>query len=297
MKVLVTGAAGFIGSHIVDLLLDAGHEVLCVDDLSSGRRTNLSAKAMLMVFSIVEKNTLSGLAMQFKPDVICHQAAQASLRRSLDDAPADATINILGTLNVIEAARKVGAHIVFASTSAVYDPDGPLPYAESDPIYPNLPYGIAKASAEMYLRWYGKATILRYGNVYGPRQTPVGENQLVPHVLNYIRHDIPFMINGNGTHTRDLIYVEDVALANLSAMEKKPAGTYNIGTGVRTSVNRVCKIIKDLTGWQGEFVHGPDKPGEMQHSVLNSNRAGMRLSWQARVELAEGLRRTVEAYQ
>jgi UDP-glucose 4-epimerase len=229
MRVLVTGGAGFIGSHIVDALLLRGHEVWVLDNFSSGHYANFDPPgAHVLLKDIVEfgPDDLSPF------DAICHQAAQPSLRRSIDDPAHDALVNIIGTINVIQAAKAYGAHVVFASTSAVYDPAGGA-FTEDSPIRPNLPYGIAKATAEQYLRHSGIShTILRYGNVYGPRQVQVGENQLIPHCLAHILDGKPFVINGDGEQTRDFVYVEDIARANVLATEGRVNGTFNCASGV-----------------------------------------------------------------
>jgi UDP-glucose 4-epimerase len=287
MRVLVTGGAGFIGSHIVDLLIQRGHDVAVLDDLSSGRRENVNPRANLIRGDIAEAGRV---VRTFQPNAICHQAAQPSLLRSVQEPIFDATTNILGTLAVIDAARAVGAYVVMASTSAVYAEDAAQPYAEDAPKRPTRPYGIAKLAAEMYLResWV-MATILRYGNVYGPRQVPVGENQLVPHALNHILHGAPFLVNGDGEQTRDFVYVGDVAKANVSAIEKRFTGTYNIAQGVPHSVNEVLGHLAELTGWRGQWRHGPAKPREPWAVSLDIRRAQVRFGWFAETPLAVGL--------
>lgn len=291
MKILVTGGAGFIGSHIVDALLARGHEV-AVLDLRYVRRNDVHSWAQ-----DVTAPTAVSLIAKLRPDAICHQAAQPSLRASIEEPAHDAQTNIIGTINVIEAARKVGAHVVFASTSAVYDPAGGT-VTEDSPIRPNLPYGIAKASAEMYLRNSGVShTILRYGNVYGPRQVAVGENQLIPHALAHIVDGAPFVINGDGEQSRDFVYVEDIARANVLALEGRVQGTFNCGTGVGRSVNRICELLKMATGWHGEWQHGPANRGEAYSVILDSTRADDVLHWEAEILLYDGLRATIEAWR
>lgn len=295
MNILVTGGAGFIGSHIVDALLARGHEVKAIDiaigaitaDLIQGDIATLPPARLLEWFEMFE----------FRPDAICHQAAQPSLRRSIEAPAEDAQTNIIGTINVIEAARAVGAHVVFASTSAVYDPAGGV-FTEDSPIMPNLPYGIAKASAEMYLRNSGIShTILRYGNVYGPRQVAVGENQLIPHALAHIFDGAPFVINGDGKQSRDWVYVEDIARANVLALEERVQGTFNCGGGVSWNVNEVCGLLQTIAGWPGEWQHGPAKPGEARRVTLDSLRAKQTLGWRAQVSMHDGLRATVAAWR
>jgi UDP-glucose 4-epimerase len=280
MKILVTGGAGFIGSHIVDALRLRGYAVEATD-----QPLDITSRA----FRDMVRHT--------RPDAICHQAAQASLRRSIDDPAEDARVNIIGTINVIEAARAAGAHVVFASTSAVYDPAGGT-FAEDSPLKPNLPYGISKASAELYLRNSGIShTVLRYGNVYGPRQQPVGENQLIPHALAHIFDRAPFAINGDGEQSRDFVYVADIARANVLALEGKVRGTFNLGWGTGVTINGVCRLLRGVAEWEGTFRHGPGKPGEARHVALTSRRAYERLGWAPTVPMLDGLRATVEAWR
>jgi UDP-glucose 4-epimerase len=292
MRVLVTGGAGFIGSHIVDALLLRGHEVWVVDDLSSGQKINIPA-VRFWACDIAYSDGFLATVETICPDAICHQAAQPSLRRSIDNPPHDALVNIVGTINVIQAAKACGAHVVFASTSAVYDPAGGA-FTEDSPIGPNLPYGIAKATAEQYLRHSGVSyTILRYGNVYGPRQIQVGENQLIPHCLAYILDGKPFVINGDGEQTRDFVYVEDIARANVLALESRISGTFNCGVGLGRDVNTVCQFLARIAGRDVIFEYGPAKPGEARRVTLDSERAAAVLGWCAETTLVDGLRRTV----
>lgn len=292
MKILVTGGAGFIGSHIVDALVERGHEVTVLDNFSTGKRSNL-----FVLDCVITGDIRLSLSDYGSFDAICHQAAQPSLRRSIDDPAHDALTNIIGTINVIQAARSCNAHVVFASTSAVYDPAGGV-FNEGSPIMPNLPYGIAKATAEQYLRHSGVShTILRYGNVYGPRQVAVGENQLIPHVLGHLRGGAPFAINGDGRQTRDFVYVGDIAAANVRALETRTQGTFNAGTGLGTPVLDVCEQLAWLCDWRGMWRHGETKPGEARHVTLDSAKAARELGWKAETPLVEGLRLTVEAWK
>jgi UDP-glucose 4-epimerase len=290
MRVLVTGGAGFIGSHIVDALLLRGHEVWVLDNFSSGHYANFDPPgAHVLLKDIVEfgPDDLSPF------DAICHQAAQPSLRHSIDDSAHDALVNIVGTINVIQAAKAYGAHVVFASTSAVYDPVGGA-FTEDSLIRPNLPYGIAKATAEQYLRHSGVShTILRYGNVYGPRQVQVGENQLIPHCLAHILDGKPFVINGDGEQARDFVYVEDIARANVLALESRVNGTFNCGAGLGRDVNTVCQLLARIAGRDVVFEYGPAKSGEAQRVILDSERAAEGLGWRAETTLVDGLRRTI----
>lgn len=290
MKVLVTGGAGFIGSHIADALIARGHDVVVLDNFSSGRRANVPAGVTIVDCDIATKS------FGVEADVVCHQAAQPSLRTSIEYPYLDAMVNIIGTLRVMKRAKRCGAHIVFASSSAVYDPAGGV-FAEASPVMPNLPYGIAKAAAEQYLRASGVPhTILRYGNVYGPRQVPVGENQLIPHALAHITTGVPFAINGDGQQTRDFVYVGDIARANVLAIESRVSGTYNCGTGRGVAVNAVCAALRELCDWPGDWQHGPAKVGEARHVALASARAADALGWRAETDLMDGLQQTIQAW-
>lgn len=294
MKALVTGGAGFIGSHIVDLFLEDGHTVWVADDLSTGRWENVNERATFARGDITNFEYLWGMARNLAPDVIIHQAAQASLLRSVDDPILDAEINIIGTLNVIQVARNFGARVVMASTSAVY-PNEWGSYEETLAPYPTRPYGIAKCAAEMYLRSAGISyAVLRYGNVYGPRQVIVGENQLVPHVLNYLFGKSKFVVNGDGEQSRDFVYVKDIARANLLAAKSDVCGIYNAGTGKATSVNKIIHLLRDFTGNQYPISYGPPKPNEPRKVELYSATIAHDLGWQAQVSIADGLRETVE---
>lgn len=295
MKVLVTGGAGFIGSHIVDLLLERKHEVMVLDDLSSGRRENLSARAE---FRQEDIQWVGEIADEWGAEAICHQAAQPSLLKSWEEPILDAEINVMGTLRVATVAREYGLHVVMASTSAVYDAANLVPIEEHARLWPDRPYGIAKMAAEFYLKAIAPScTILRYGNVYGPRQVPVGENQLIPHALEHILHGKPFKVNGDGLQTRDFVYVGDVAWANALALEGRQGGVYNIATCRETSVNDVLGIVKRVTEWDGEWEYGPYKPREPRRVCLANWRAGEVLGWQPQVPIREGIVKTVRAYE
>lgn len=296
MKVLITGGAGFIGSHIAEAALREKHEVVIVDDLSNGKRSNIPLGATFYECSILDGDWPHIVEVE-QPSIIFHEAAQPSLRRSIEEPEFDAGVNIIGTLAVIRAARGVGAHIVFASTSAVFAPDAPVPFMEEDGGQPNLPYGIAKYACELYIRNAGLSyTILRYGNVYGPRQVPIGENQLIPHCIRYLKGLEPdFGINGDGEQRRDFIFVEDIADANLRLGGIKAKGTYNIATGVGTSVNQVCRMLANIADKPVLFPHHAAKRGETRDSILLVQKAG-RVGWRARTTLQQGLQATWESF-
>ena len=299
MRVLVTGGAGFIGSHIVDALLERHHEVAIMDNLSSGSSDNIAYPAQQKIFirDITKDADWDVVLKEFYPEAICHQAAQPSLLRSMQEPVLDAMVNVIGTLQVIEAAKLCGAHVVMASTSAVYDVRGEQPYREDAPVKPNRPYGIAKASAEMYLKASALShTVLRYGNVYGPRQVPVGENQLVPHALNHIYKHSPFRVNGGGNQTRDFVYVGDVARANVQALEERWQGVFNVSLGVPHSVNEVLKHLASYCDWEGTWTHGPPKASEPVSVMLDTSKAMVRHGYFASTPLQVGLAKTAKWY-
>ena len=304
MKVLVTGGAGFIGSHIVDRLLKAGHEVAVVDDLSTGRREFVDPRATLHVAD-VRSPRLAEVFEAERPDAVIHLAAQAEVRRSVEDPALDAAINIGGTLNLLLCCRRHRvSRVVYASTGgAIYGDTAVLPTPEDQPRRPASPYGISKLVAEHYLACWGAlygvgGIALRYANVFGPRQNPLGEAGVVAIFSRRILRREPITINGDGEQTRDYVYVEDVADANLRALERiEVSDPVNIGTGVETSVNALLKRLEADAGIKAEASHGPAKPGEQRRSVLDASAAKRVLGWTPHVTLDEGLRRTVSYFR
>ncbi len=304
MKVLVTGGAGFIGSHVVDRLLKAGHAVAVVDDLSTGHREFVDPRATLHVAD-VRSPRLAEVFEAERPDAAIHLAAQAEVRRSVEDPALDAAINIGGTLNVLTCCRQYRVtRVIYAGTGgAVYGDAAVLPTPEDHPKRPESPYGISKLVAEHYLAgWealYGVGGIaLRYANVFGPRQNPLGEAGVVAIFSHRILRREPITINGDGEQTRDYVYVEDVADANLRALERtEVSGPVNIGTGVETSVNVLLKRLEAAAGVKAEASHGPAKPGEQRRSVLDASQAKRVLGWTPHVTLDEGLHRTVSYFR
>lgn len=304
MKVLVTGGAGFIGSHVVDRLLKAGHEVAVVDDLSTGRREFVDRRATLHVAD-VRSPRLAEVFEAERPDAAIHLAAQAEVRRSVEDPALDAAINIGGTLSLLTCCRQYRiTRVIYAGTGgAVYGDTAVLPTPEDHPTRPESPYGISKLVAEHYLACWGAlygvgGIALRYANVFGPRQNPLGEAGVVAIFSHRILHREPITINGDGEQTRDYVYVEDVAEANLRALERTDVrGPVNIGTGVETSVNALLKRLEAAAGAKAEARHGPAKPGEQRRSVLEATAAKRLLGWTPHVTLDEGLRRTVSYFR
>lgn len=302
MRVLVTGGAGFIASHVVDLLIAAGHEVAVVDNLSTGRRENVHPRARFYQVDIASPELREVIALE-RPEVIDHHAAQVDVRRSMADPLYDARCNILGSIHLLECAREFAVRKVIYSSSggAVYGEPVYLPCDEDHPIRPLCPYGASKYVVEQYLFLYRENygldyTVLRYPNVYGPRQDPAGEAGVVAIFTAQMLNDGTPTINGSGEQERDFLYVEDCAQANLLVLEKGSGRVYNLGTGIGTSINRLFALLKELTGYRGDPVYGPAKPGETFRIYLDATRAWKELGWKPSVSLEEGLRRTVASF-
>ena len=298
-SVLVTGGAGFIGSHIVDTLLAAGYDVSVVDDLHTGKRENIHPDARFHQVDIRDAASLAAVFAAERPLAVLHEAAWADVRGSLTDPAGYAGVNVIGTLNLLEAARRHGTRkIVFASTGgAIYGNPAELPATEACPPAPLDPYGASKLAGEVFIATYRHNygldfCALRYGNVYGPRQDPFGEAGVVAIFTGKMLRGEPAIINGDGRQSRDFIYVGDVARANLLALQGG-SGIYNVGTGVPTDVNTIFRELARLTGYKGEELHGPAKLGEVRDTYLDAGRAARELGWKAEVGLAEGLEWTV----
>ena len=303
MKVLVTGGAGFIGSHVTDVFLDAGHEVWALDDLSSGRRENVRPEVRLVVADIRSPEA-ARLVESERFEVMCHLAAQMDVRRSVADPRFDADVNVGGFLNLLEAARKSGLRkVVFSSTGgAIYGDQDVYPAPESHPTRPVSPYGVSKASGELYLGYYRaqyglKSVALRYANVYGPRQNPHGEAGVVAIFSGRLLRGETCVVNGTGEQTRDFVFGPDVAQANLLAATRDIEGPINVGTGIETDVNRLYAFLASAAGTDRPAKHAPAKPGEQMRSSVDPTRAGEVLGWRPTVALAEGLRRTVDWFR
>jgi UDP-glucose 4-epimerase len=299
VRVLVTGGAGFIGSHVADSLLAEGHEVAVADDLSRGRRANVPEGAALY-----EADVRSGCGEVFEgfgPEAVCHQAAQVDVRRSVAEPDHDAGVNILGTIRLLENCVRYGVgRFVFASTGgAIYGEQRVFPAPEDHPEYPLSPYGVSKLAAERYLRFYEAAydlpcVALRYANVYGPRQDPHGEAGVVAIFASRLAAGERCTINGTGEQTRDYVYAGDVARANLLALERDaPSGAYNVGTGIETSVNELYEAMARLSGRDLPAEYGPAKPGEQTRSAVDPAKAASVLGWRPEVGLREGLEKTL----
>lgn len=303
MKVMVTGGAGFIGSHLVDRLIQDGHEAVVVDNLSTGKRKHVNRAARFYKLD-VQSPRLERVFRKERPSVLMHLAAQMDIRRSVEDPIFDAQSNILGTINVLEQAVRHGSRkVVFASSGgAIYGEQEVFPAPESHPTRPLSPYGISKLAGEFYLAYYQQHSgiqyvSLRYSNVYGPRQDPHGEAGVVAIFTQKMLSGEQPIVNGTGRQTRDFVFVEDVVDAHLAVMGKDVQGCYNVGVGEETSINELFGMLADLTKSGSRQVHGPAKKGEQARSVVDSTKLRQELGWEPRTLLSEGLSRTVEFFR
>lgn len=305
MNVLVTGGAGFVGSHLVDALVEKGYGVIVVDNLSSGKVSNLNSYALFYEQSVEDEEMMERIFSLHKPEYVFHLAAQASVAVSVREPSRDAKVNILGSLVLLEKSVKHGVKkFIFSSTGgAIYGEEVKVfPTPETEIPKPVSPYGIAKLCVEKYLeffaREYGlKYTSLRYSNVYGPRQDPYGEAGVVAIFVERMLKDEPVLIYGDGEYVRDYVYVKDVVEANLLAMERGDNEVFNIGTGRGTTVNELFRMLKELTGYRRDPVYAPPRKGDVRKSVLDCRKAKEILGWEPKVSLEEGLAMTVEYFR
>ncbi|MBI4847213.1 MAG: SDR family oxidoreductase [Nitrospirae bacterium] len=303
-NILVTGGAGFIGSHIVDLLIDDGHEVIVVDNLSSGNENNLNKRARLFKLDIQDAG-LEQIFREERPEYVIHQAAQIDVRHSVADPIYDASVNILGTLNILQNCIAYNIKkVVFASSGgAIYGEQQSFPASESHPFQPISPYGIAKLTVEHYLFYYMTVhelnyTALRYANVYGPRQDPFGEAGVVAVFTKKMLDGEQTVINGDGEQTRDFVYVEDVARANVLALRNNThEKAFNIGTGIETSIKQLFDLLRNIIDPSIKKEHGPRKAGEQLRSVLDCAKAKDKLHWTCETSIENGLNKTVEYFR
>jgi UDP-glucose 4-epimerase len=300
VKVLVTGGAGFIGSHIVDAYCELGHDVVAIDDLSTGHVENVNPAARFVQLD-VRDSALGELFATERFEVVNHQAARGNVRASIEDPLIYADVNVVGGVNLLESCRKHGTRkFIYASTGGcVYGEPKYLPSDEAHPIAPRDPYGASKASFELYLPvfatiWGLKYTIFRYPNVYGPRQDPLGEAGVVSIFLGQMIRGKQPIINGDGEQERDYVFVKDVARANVLALDGGDNDVFNVGWGIGTSVNSVFKSLRDIVGAPVDNVHGPAKLGEVRRSYLDSSKAAALLGWTPQIPLTEGLRITAD---
>lgn len=300
MKIVVTGGAGFIASHVVDAYLDGGHEVHIIDDFSTGQSVNVNSQATLHQVDIAEKEA-ARLIEQIKPDVLSHHAAQMDVRHSVADPTFDARVNILGFINLLETGKNSGVKkVIFASSGgAVYGEQKVFPAPESHDTEPASPYGVSKRAGELYLSYYHQAfglpyIALRYANVYGPRQSAKGEAGVVAIFLSALLAGKTPVINGDGRQTRDYVYVGDVVAANVAALQSSFIGPINIGTGVETDVVTIYQHLRQAVGSPIEAQHGPPKAGEQRRSCLDAGCAAQILGWRPQMTLKDGLWHTVD---
>jgi len=295
MRVLVTGGAGFIGSHLVDALLARGDDVTVVDDMSTGRAGRLPERAELVKLTVTAAGPLLDAVTRLRPELICHLAAQIDVRTSVAAPAADAEANVVGTVNVLEAARATGARVLFCSTGgALYGRDAPIPSLEDVLPLPESPYGVAKHCAEQYVGLYNRLhgtthTVLRFANVYGPRQDPAGESGVVPIFCSQVLAGERPTIYGDGRQTRDYVYVADAVGAFLAAADAGRPGTWNIGSGREVSVLDLAAVIGAAAGQTVEPRFAPARPGELLRSALAGGRAARDLGWRPQTPLSTGV--------
>ena len=297
---LVTGGAGFIGSHLVDRLVQENYRVIIVDDLSTGKLKNLNHDATFHHMSITQP-TFPDVLNRERPDLVFHLAAQSSVPHSVKDPILDNEVNVLGTLRLLEASRRAGVEkIIYSSTGgALYGEPEVVPCPDDAPVTPISPYGMSKYMAEQYLEFYSRQyrlnfTTLRYGNVYGPRQDPFGEAGVVAIFISAMLGGKRPRIFGDGNQTRDFVCVDDIVDANIAAIHRGHRKALNIGTGQLTSVNQLIEMLKQIIGFRWDAEHGPARAGDVYRISLDSSRAEAELAWMPKTDLAEGLARTVK---
>ncbi|HEX2319152.1 MAG TPA: NAD-dependent epimerase/dehydratase family protein [Streptosporangiaceae bacterium] len=296
MRVIVTGGAGFIGSHLTDAFLARGDDVTVIDDLSAGRPARLDERVAMRKLSVTDARLLSEAIGSAHPDLICHLAAQIDVRASVARPAADAQTNVIGTINVLEAAKVAGSRVLLCSTGgALYGRDAPIPSMEDVLPLPESPYGIGKYCAEQYLGLYNRLhdtahSVLRLANVYGPRQDPTGEAGVVAIFCSQMLASARPTIFGDGSQTRDYVYVGDVVSAFLAAADQRRPGTWNIGTGAEVSVLDLMRVVAEVTGRPADCTLAPARAGELQRSALAIDRARLDLGWKATTGLEDGVR-------
>ena len=302
MKALVTGGAGFIGSHLVDRLIEDGHSVVILDNLSTGKRENSNPKAIFHQTDISEDD-ICPIFQKGEFEVLFHLAAQVDVRKSVADPIFDLKTNVIGTLRLLECCKEFGVKkVIFSSSGGVIYGETQNPATEINPPHPLSPYGVSKFTGEHYLKYYGnnhdfEYTILRYANVYGPRQDPFGEAGVVGIFSKQMLNGEDPTLYGFGKMVRDYVYVGDVVNATMDSIAKGDNEVFNIGTGIGTSVNELFLKMKVITGFPGNSIYKPTRPGELERSILNPEKGKRFLGWQAKTPLEEGLKKTVEWFR
>jgi UDP-glucose 4-epimerase len=303
MKIMLTGGAGFIGSHVADLLIEEGHQIIIIDNLSTGKEANINPSASFYQLDVLDES-LEDIFIQEKPEIVNHHAAQINVRESVINPIQDLEINIRGSVRLFELSRKYGVKkVVFASSGgAIYGEQSHFPADEDHPLKPLSPYGVSKLAGENYLYYYEQnfglpSVSLRYANVCGPRQDPFGEAGVVAIFAQKMLTGQQPIINGSGEQTRDYVCVEDVARINLIVLKDKVTGQFNVGTGKETTVNHLFQKIKSLTHSEVREVHGEPKKGEQLRSVLSAEKAKRVLGWEPLIKLDEGLKKTVNFFK
>jgi UDP-glucose 4-epimerase len=304
MRILVTGGAGFIGSHTVDALLERSHDVAVLDNLSSGKEGRINPHVRFHQADLRDSRAVSEIVEQERAEVIYHFAAQMDVRRSVADPAFDAQINLIGLLNLMEAARSRGLkRIIFSSSGgAIYGEQEFFPCDEDHPCRPVSPYGVAKLASERYLFFYRNEygigyTAMRYANVYGPRQDPHGEAGVVAIFCGRLLSGEPCTIYGDGYQSRDYVYVGDVARANVAALDNAADGAFNVGTGIETNVNQLYAELADLAGVKSKPLYAAQRPGEQRRSVISPERIKLKLGWEPEMSLRDGLAHTLEYFK
>jgi len=303
-KILVTGGAGFIGSNLVDALIEENHEVAVVDNLSTGKKENVNPKAKFFEVDITDETALKSVFAEFSPEVIFHLAAQASVRMSVENPAEDIKINVIGTINLLELAvqNKIEKFIFSSTGGAIYGDGASRPTTEEAEEEPACPYGLDKLAAEKYIGYFATTSdlqtiCLRYANVYGPRQNPKGEAGVVAIFAAKMLSGEPVQVNGTGEQTRDFVYVSDVVEANLKALESKKSGIYNIGSGIETNINEIAETMKEISESQSEITKAKANPGEQMKSSLSAEKAKAELGFEIKTTIKEGLEKTINYFK
>jgi len=302
-KILITGGAGFIGSHLTDKLIEKGHDVVVIDNLSTGKKENLNPKAKFYEIDICDSK-ISQIFQDEKPEIVFHFAAQIDVRKSVKDPIEDAEVNILGPLNLLQNCQKVGVKkFIFASSGgAIYGDTDIIPTPETHSETPESPYGICKLTIEKYLNFFQKTfglnyTVLRLANVYGPRQNSKGEAGVIAIFCDRMLKNEEIVINGDGEQSRDFVFINDVVNATILAIEQEKSDIYNIGTGIETNINEIFRKIKGLTNSNCEEIHASAKPGEQRRSCLDCSKVEQELGWRPEHDLGRGLQETINWFK